>query len=309
MVGYNRSNFFYFPEAIHLLADHVYFVWGKALFEWAKYKGNSCRYILPSGVWLEPSGSIFKESETLIKDIDFKFAIFDSGFAYNVYQSAETLSLFYIKVLEFLEKNKTWAGIVKSKNWDKSDDFKCLPEGGIIAGKLKSLMNEGRILILPCRYSPATAAVNSGLSLCYGFNSAGIIAGTYSARAIHWDCSGWLKYPVYNDKEQRIIFQSLEEFLQAAGEAASGNKKIGDFSRWKKYFNHFDDMLAAKRVGGFIQHFMKNIQVRENAFEALDSAAKEYIQENNIEDNFFVLPEFWRDKNNSLNDSWKLLNV
>ena len=30
-------------------------------------------------------------------------------------------------------------------------------------------------------------------------------------KAIHWDCTGWLKYPIYRDKDQKVLFGTLAE--------------------------------------------------------------------------------------------------
>ena len=83
-------------------------------------------------------------------------------------------------------------------------------------------------------YSPVDAAEAADLSVCFGLNSAGIIAGLLGLRAIHWDCTGWLKYPIYRDKDQKVFFATLPETRQAVMRAAAGDKTIGDFNKWRK---------------------------------------------------------------------------
>ena len=89
------------------------------------------------------------------------------------------------------------------------------------------------------------------LSLCFGFNSAGVASGARGARAVHWDAAGWTHHPLRADPAQRIVYPGLEEF-KAAVEAAPKDPAIGDFSRWRRLSDHFGDQRAGERIGEWI---------------------------------------------------------
>src|SRR5258708_4768837 len=55
LLGYHWSNLPYCMPNWFITAQHVYFVWGKTNYEAILRKGNSCRHILPSGMWIEES--------------------------------------------------------------------------------------------------------------------------------------------------------------------------------------------------------------------------------------------------------------
>ena len=112
-----------------------------------------------------------------------------------------------------------------------------LPSGEEIVCRIKSLEKQGRLRVLDwTTYSPVDAAEAADLSVCFGLNSAGIIAGLLGLRAIHWDCTGWLNYPVYRDKDQKVFFATLPETRQAVMLAAAGDKTIGAFNKWRQTY-------------------------------------------------------------------------
>ncbi|MDP2939785.1 MAG: hypothetical protein Q8O13_06895 [Candidatus Omnitrophota bacterium] len=291
MVGFHWSNFPFTKESFHLTPEHAYFVWGQAKLNWVKEKGNTCRYILPSGLWVTKNRIQNSKLEDFVRNKSFVIAIFDASVVYNMYHSPENLSIFYLALLKLLEKNKMWGGIVKSKKWD-IEALSFLPNGNEIISMIKSLSQENRLLYLKRVLSPIAASSYANLSVCSELSSAGIIAGICGYRAIHWDCSGWLHHPFYKEKNQKIIFQDLEEFIEAIIKISNGDKEIGDFSKWRQKFNHFDDFQASRRVGKFIQSFME----KSNGIDfekPLSLAVKEYIEENKIEDSFFTISDWW----------------
>lgn len=118
-------------------------------------------------------------------------------------------------------------------------------------------------------------------------NSAGIVAGIHGCRAIHWDCSSWLKHPFYKNPTQKFLYTSLDEFKKAIIDASNGDQTIGDFSAWRQKLNHFDDFKASERVGGFIQSFMDDVIKTDEAKQSLDFAVEKYIKVNNVGVDFF----------------------
>ena len=269
----------------HLFPFHVFFLWGEALYSVVQEWGHTCKYILPSGLWIVADGND-SSIEPFPSEVDFVIALFDSSAAYNIHQTEETLSRFYLRILELLEKRPSWGLIVKSKNWD-IDGLENLPAGDVIVQKIKHLMASNRARVLPPSSSPIAAASQANLSVCFGLNSAGIIAAVHGKKAIHWDCSGWYNHPFYKDREQKFIFRNLDEVEAAIIRASEGDAAIGDFSRWRKLYNYFDDFNASRRVGSFIQDFIDEISSHHNVDVALQAAVDKYMKENQVSDHFY----------------------
>ena len=256
MIGLHWSNYpdSHYPS--HLNPQHVMLVWGVAHREYLQTKGNTCSHIIPCGLWVAGSGAK-PEDLTPPHKGNFTLAIFDSSIGYLVHQCAENLSKFYREILSILEDNPSFSGLIKSKLLLMVDLYH-LPAGEEIVYRIKSLEKQGRLLTLDRRrYSPVDAAEAADLSVCFGLNSAGIIAGLLGLRAVHWDCTGWLKYPVYRDKDQKVFFATLPETRQAVMQVAAGDKTIGAFNKWRKWINHFDDCAGRERILRFINLYME----------------------------------------------------
>ena len=273
MMGFHWSYFPYLEEPGHLSPQQVFFVWGEAGREWLEGKGHDCRHILPCGVWIPPNREPEELRKGLAPGLRFTLAIFDSSYAYNIYLSEKDLSDFLDSVLALAEKHRDWAVILKPK---VQAEYRHLPAGRSIHGRMERLSQQGRLAVVGREVSPASAAAAADLSACFGFNSAGVIAGALGRRAVHWDCSGWLEHPFYAKAGQQIVFGSLEELGEAVIRAAGGDPAIGDFSQWRRWMNHFDDDAAAERVGAFIQDYMDAVLAATPAAQALEEAARSY---------------------------------
>jgi len=273
---------------------HVFFVWGTDMYELILKDGNDYGHVLPSGNIITKNNSTDRLLVHLPKKTNFLMAIFDSSAGDFSHQSLETLSQFYLRLIKLIERNPDWGGLIKSKCWEL-EELGFLPNGDEIIERIKLLIKQDRLRMLDHTLSPGYVASCSDLSVCYGINSAGIIAGIYNARAIHWDCSGWERHFLYKDPDQRLIFRSLDEIEKAITEASKGNKQIGDFSRWKKKFNYFDDLNASKRVAEFIENFMVEVNKNDNADEALCKSVNIYIEKNRVGEDFFRISELWNE--------------
>lgn len=295
MIGLHWSNYLNYKAPFHLTPQHVFFTWGKAHYEFLQKKGNTCEYILPCGIWIGENYSTNSLLKKLSKNVKFVMSIFDSDFAYNIYHTAETFSQFYITIIELLEENPQFAAIIKTKHFDLMDVLTNIHGGDNIVSKIKYLINQKRIIILdPRLFGPVIAAIHADLSVCYGINSAGIIAGLYGCNAIHWDCAGWLEFPIYKDKNQKIIFSSTNEIKNAVKESAKGNKSIGDFSKWRKKVNYFDDFRGKERMVQFIDFFMEEIIKTCDREHSLQFAVKKYIDKNRIPNEIYGTQEWWK---------------
>jgi hypothetical protein len=284
LLNFHWSNYPAIMTPSHLFSYHVFFLWGEAIYSFVKEGGHNCKYILPCGLWIVGDGND-SDIEPFPREVTFVIALFDSSVAYNIHQTEETLSLFYLRILELLERRPSWGLIVKSKAWDIGGLEK-LPAGDLIVQKIKHLMASGKARVLPPTHSPIAAASQANLSVCYGLNSAGIVTAVHGHKTIHWDCSGWHNHEFYKDREQKIIFRNLDEVENAIIMASEGDSAIGDFSRWRKSYNHFDDFNASRRVGSFIEDFINEISLHHNVDVALQAAVDKYMKENQVSDCF-----------------------
>ncbi len=278
MIGYNWSNYYFRYLPTHIFPQHLYFVWGDKVRQHIE-KIDKPRNILPSGVWTMRSSDKPPELESLDKKLKFRMAIFDNTAKRTIHHSPEMLSRFYLKLLELLEKNAGWGGIVKGKNYGLSA-MGSLPDGEKIITKIDALIKANRLVVLSRDYDPLAAAAYADLSVCFGINSAGIISGLSGFRAIHWDCAGVLRYIEDTKYYEDVTYSSLEKLADAITQSAAGDKTVGDFSRWRRQFNYFDDFNAPKRVAGFIEHFMESVSSKSDAGSSLDFAIKRYTAEN-----------------------------
>ena len=294
MIGMHWSSFVYF-EPLHLYPQHVYFVWDKVNFEFIQKIGNSCRYILPCGLWILPSLEKIEEVNNLSKNVEFVIAVFDTGAGYRLLRSVYDLSEFYLRTLNVLEKCEYMGGIVKSKKMEL-EDLCALPKGNEIVGRMGKLIEGRRLVFLNRETCPATTAIHADLCVCMGINSAGIISGVHGVNTIFWDTASLINHPMYLNQDEWGLYTSPEEFENAIVKASQGDKLIGDSSEWKKRYMYFDDFKSHERVGKFIQAFMENVVESGDANSALDLTVGEYLKENDIGDDFYELDNYWNDE-------------
>lgn len=293
MAGFHWSNYLNYQYPSHITPQHVFFVWGFAHHELLRKKGNTCNYILPCGLWVNTAEQTDSIPLSFSPEVKFVISIFDDNFGYNVYQSPETMSLFYMSAMEILEENPTFGAMIKSKTYDM-DDILSLPGGGQIAGKIESLISQKRLVVLDFRMiSPLSAAKKSDLAICCGINSAGVIAGLHGCTVVYWDCTGWLDFPIYRDDKQKIIFQTPGELKQSVKAFFEGDKSIGDFSRWRKIINYFDDFSGKERIFEFVDSYMGEIANDFDREYSLKYAVDKYLSDNHLSKDMFQFNEWW----------------
>lgn len=286
MIGFHHSNLPHCMDAWFLNSQHVYFVWGQAMYESLKRKGHTCRYILPSGFWLKPASEErpIKLNE-LDHDLDFVMSVFDSDVGHSCQmsptQTPESLSAFFLFILDQLEANPRWGVILKSKFRTFRDYESILPGGMEIVERMQRLVEQKRLVELESSVFPVMAAANSNLAVCYALNSAGIVSALFGYPAVHWDSAG-LRHPLYSNPDQQIVFRTLEGLSQSIQRAARGDKSVGDFSRWVKDYNYFCDFRGDMRVAMFIQAYMEEAVVTCSPEHSLASAVGRYNTNNQI---------------------------
>lgn len=292
MVGFHWSNLPYCMDNFFLNSQHVYFVWGKPMYDCLQQKGHTCRQILPSGIWLKPTGEERpSQLDGMNPNLEFIFSVYDSDVSHGVLQSpmqtTDSLAAFFLCILDMLEANPRWGAALKLKNKKLSDYGFLLPRGAEIIQRMRSLMEQKRVVELDMEVSPITASENTHLAVCYALNSAGIVSGIFGCAAVHWDCVGQSN-PFSKNPDQQIFFRTLGDLSQAIQRAAAGDKSVGDFSAWVKDYNYFGDFQGDKRIGSFIQAYMEEIVATRSPEHSLAAAVKHYNDTNKISDDPFA---------------------
>jgi hypothetical protein len=293
MAGYHWSVYPYYLLSEELFPQHVYFVWGKIMSELLKKKDSACRHVLPSGIWILPASRDHAGGGGLAENVDFTISVFDSTVGYNLHQSPDSLSEFYLRIFGIVERNPRFGCIIKSKQ-PLHKLLLSLPSGKEILDKLEMLRGQKRLAVLDHSLSPLVAASSSDLCVGYGINSACAIAAAVGGRpAINWDCSGLLKHPFHKNPGDKIVFNTLDELEEAILKAGKGDKTIGDYGRWKKYINYFEDLSAIGRINGFLENYMDESVRTGDPERSLEAAVKKYLDDNKIGEEFYQKEDIW----------------
>lgn len=282
MLGFHWSNMVYDIKNWILLTQHVYFVWGSATGECLQRQGNSFRHTLPSGMWLqETPGSNLDAIEELSKKHRFLIAIYDSNVGDSLRQSPTlsptSFAEFLRQIVSLIQSNPHIGAMLKFKGETLKYYADILPRGAAIVADLENLKTQGRLVELSCSLSPVTVSDYCDLAVCYPFNSAGIVAGICGSRAVHWDAVG-IRYHLYDDPSQKILFRSLDDLAVAVVAASRGDAGVGDFSKWRKYYNHFDDRSGGERIAWFVATYMSSLREQASPDAATDAAAVAYLR-------------------------------
>ncbi|MBI5200673.1 MAG: hypothetical protein HY925_03720, partial [Elusimicrobia bacterium] len=99
----------------------------------------------------------------------------------------------------------------------------------------------------------------------------------------------WLDHPLYRVEGQKILYRELGALTEAIEAAAAGDRSVGDFSRFTKLANHFEDQDAPKRVGEWVDDYMN----RGGGLPALDAACAEYLRRHRVAPSFSAPGAWW----------------
>jgi hypothetical protein len=294
MVGYHWSIYTSCLMPTHFFSQHVYFVWGKYMSELLRKKESACRYVLPSGIWIVPCDKDPKRKNIFDESINFVISVFDDSISHDRDQWSSFLSEFYLRILRVIERNPAFGCIVKSKQ-PLYPLLESLPSGEDILEKIETLKRQRRLEVFDSSISPLTAAAYSDLSVGFSINSACTISAVMCDRpAVNWDCLKLKRHPFYAHTDQKLVFDTLDELEEAIMKAARGDRTIGDYSRWKRRVNHFEDSLAVNRIIGFLQNYMSESIVSGDAQRSLESAVRRYVSDNKIDEDFSREENIWK---------------
>lgn len=296
MVGYHWSVYPYRLMSVEFFPQHVYFAWGKMMGELLVSKDNVRRYVLPSGIWIVPDGKNDGGNNIFAENVNFVISVFDSSVGYNLFQSPNSLSEFYLRVLDIVEKSPGFGCIIKSKG-PLHQVLLSLPSGKAIMEKVEKLKGQNRLAVFDFNDYPLAAAAHSNLSVGYSINSACTVASIMCNRnGINWDCSGLKRHSFYKYPDQKIVFKTLDELEEAILKASRGDKTIGDHSCCKKDINYFEDSMAVNRIANFLESYMKESIDTADPEHSLDFAVKKYLGDNKVGEDFYQKGDLWGDE-------------
>ncbi len=162
---------------------------------------------------------------------------------------------------------------------------------------MEKLKDQNRLAIFDFNEYPLAAAAHSNLSVGYGINTACIVSAIMCNRnGINWDCAGLKRHPFYKYSDQKIVFKTLDELEEAILKASKGDKVIGDYSRWKKHINYFEDSSSVNRIVDFLESYMKESIRTGNPKHSLNFAVEKYLADNKVSGNFYEREDFWEDE-------------
>ena len=287
MIGTHWSSYRGYALTTHTHPQQVYFVWGRFMRETLDKKGHTLRHLLPSGLSILPDKGIPPPARRLRKGLGFVMAIFDSSIGFTVFQSARQMSAFYDLVLGLLEEHTIWGAAAKRKS-NGLDDLASLPRGRELVRRARRLVEEGRLVFEEHTVSPATVSQEADLTVCFSVSTPGIVAGILGGKAVHWDCAGTVRHPIYSDPEQKILYRDLGELRRAVAAAAAGDGTVGDFSKWRPLFDEFGDDKGPARIGAFLQCYMDDVVATGDSRGALERAVHSYLKANRVEPAFLT---------------------
>jgi len=293
LIGIHWSGYPTYQNPWYLTPQHVFFVWGKVHQENLIKKGETCNYILPCGLWIK-GRQVDNDRIRLDCHLKYRICIFDSGAYYTSFRTPDAFSQFYLQLIDFIEKNDSFGGIVKSKKWE-IEGFRKFPQGAEIVDRMQRLVTRKKLQILPRETSPVDAAAMADISVSLGINTAGMIAGVLGKPTLQWDTNGVIYHPIYRDPLQKILYSKMEQICDALICFAEGDKSVGDFSRWKEKYSHYNDLNADSRIANFIQDFVDYSQNGGHKV-ALEQAAENYVDRNSVNEEFSTFQHLWIDE-------------
>jgi hypothetical protein len=282
----------------HWSVDHFpvsYFHWGFAdiVFSWGKYNDGyfnchdfSYKYLFQTGL-IAGDGNLNinnekekekekKFSQRLSSDLNLVVNILDSTYGITNQNSFYSMIYFYKEILSKIYNHKSWGATIKSKG----KAFEKIIYNKEIAYYVNLLKNENRLVILPSDLKVSTSANISDISVCYGINSAGVIAALSGSKSIYWDLPGTLEHPLYYlEKKDSLIFSTIDEIVQALEKFVLGNQKIGDHDDCLSLFDTFRDDQGQKRVGKIMSRLFSDLKNNLDLEESFNKIKKEYEDE------------------------------
>ena len=209
------------------------------------------------------------------KKIKLTIALFDSGFADDLFFSKNMMLKFYRKFLNWLIEDKEIAIVAKEK---KPESYKKLTEIHPLVsiaektGRYKRLSNAlGRL--------PFDAARNADFAIGIGVSSAVMEAVIAGRKGIHCDLAGHYFHPFYKVGRNKIIFDNIDVLINELKKYKSNSDNIpglGDWSFCIDQLDPFRDGKAGKRIGFYLRCLLEGFEKGKNRDNAIQYASGLY---------------------------------
>ena len=275
----------------HWSVDHFpvsYFNWGFAdiILSWGEYNDGyfncqsfSYKYLFQTGL-IAGDGNLNinlkqekKFRKQLFKDLDLVVNILDSTCGTTHQNSFQSMIYFYKEILSKVHNNRNWGATIKSK----ANTFEKIRYNKEVAHYVNLLKNENRLIILPSESKVSSSTKISDISVCYGINTAGIIAALSGSKSIYWDLPGAIEHPLYILKKKgTLIFSNIDEIVQALEKIALGDKNIGNHDDCLSLFDSFRDDQGRKRAGQIISTLFYDLKNNIDLEESFIKIKKKY---------------------------------
>lgn len=288
MLGLHWSSYEHYDFPSHLTPQHAFFAWGAAHRDILEKRGLAREKVLPSGVWL-PALDREEARPRFSSGVKLTLAVFDSDAYYDLYMSPESLGRFYSWLADLLERRCEIGVLLKPKTIKPGttglEGLCSLPGGAALAERFDRLRAQGRLVVLDGgAFTPLDAARWADFSVSFGLNTAGFLAALRGVPSLQWDCTGWLRHPLYTVAGQQVVFTSLDAMGAAFERALAGDRSVGALGPFLSRINHFGDFRGFDRIFGFIDAFMVRLAAGEERRAALDATAARYRAEHGVED-------------------------
>ena len=254
---------------------HVYFSWGPKPRCDKDAEAIYSRCVISSGYIFD---SLFqkeyaKKEMPSLTQCRLRAAVFDETFGKFANYSRDVVSQFY-GALFLLAKTRGLGLYIKSKDYDKD----ALTE---FSAGFSEAEASGNVVVLNNRLRPYQALHYADLAVCLGFNSAGIEAALYGKPTLYWVHDDSICEQLEVMPSSRLVFHDLEELtdlLCRALEDPSALHGFGDHSDVIDDIDPFRDGHAGKRIGNYINSYLKNIARLMDREESLAACNEEYCR-------------------------------
>lgn len=184
--------------------------------------------------------------------VRFVLTVLDTSYGREAHNTAEHIIQFYIAVLTLVTRHTDWGCIIKTKSM-----LAQLPQMSGFQDVMTGLEREQRCIVLPSRERVSVVAQAGDLSVCASVNTAGFLAGIAGSPAVHLDLGGLVTHPIsLAGGDGKIVFRTVEDFIQAIETFAAGDCSIGDHEPWCDLIDPFRDGTGRLRAGKAIRNYL-----------------------------------------------------
>lgn len=260
------------------LADLV-LSWGQLNDGYFNAHNFSYKYLIQTGM-IAGDGFDGSENNRALKirnqfssSVKYVVAVFDNSHSKTSHSSTSSMLFFYERLLKVILDKKQWGILIKPKGLT----FVNAPHKESVQSVIDQLEIDQRCIHLSGKERVSVAAIASDVNVCYGINTAGILAALCGKKCVHWDLDGCLEHPLYYvGGENRVVFKPFSELVCALEAIENGDAVLGDHSEWLYLFDAFQDNLGNTRAGELVGAYLRHYDSGMERDSSLRKAVEEY---------------------------------